>query len=262
MFENLTSLEYEKKKSMVIVTLNRPRVHNAINLVMLQELDEVISQVSKDDSIRVLIITGSGNKSFSSGSDIKELLELDPLKAQRYSKLGQNVFHRLENLEKIVVTAVNGNSVGAAIEIIMASDIVVASENSTFGWPEIHLGIIPCWGGTQRLPRIVGKLKAKELIFTGKIIGPDEALQLGLINTIVPSPRLMIEAERIAEDLSRNPVTSMQKAKAALNLSAECELYSGMKHESQLFGLSFAGKTVHKLLSAWRTRTRHRKNTK
>ncbi|MHA1860690.1 MAG: enoyl-CoA hydratase/isomerase family protein, partial [Candidatus Ranarchaeia archaeon] len=203
--ETEKTLKVEKEGPLAIITLNRPQVHNAINTKMLQELDDVISMVRLDKTIRVMIITGSGEKSFSSGSDIKELLELDPLQAQWYSKFGQRVFHHLENLEKIVITAVNGTSLGAAIEIIMASDIAVAAENAVFGWPEILLGIIPCWGGTQRLPRIVGKLKAKELIFTGRSFGPDEALQLGLINSIVPKARLMIEAKRIGSALARNP---------------------------------------------------------
>lgn len=182
------SFEFVKvraEEQIAVITLDNPPV-NALNLKVLGELEEAVGEAEKNPEIRGVIITGAGTNAFCAGADVKMIHQAKPEEAASIVREGQRVFNRVENLSKVVVAAINGLTLGGGCELAMACDIRIASDRARFGQPEVALGLIPAWGGTQRLPRIVGKGKAKELIFTGQIISAQEAYRIGLVNKIVP----------------------------------------------------------------------------
>jgi enoyl-CoA hydratase len=199
----------------------------------------VIDRIKSDDEIRIVIITGEGN-SFVAGADIKEMMEKSPIAAREFTKYGQHVLKRLEDLEKPVIAAVNGFALGGGCELALACDMIIASDNAKIGLPEVSLGIHPGFGGTQRLPRLIGKARAKELIFTGDMITAQEAERIGLVNKIVPQDKLLDECRNLgARILTRGPV-AVKLAKSAINRGNEMTLDEGMAYEIETVSLTFS----------------------
>ena len=226
MFENLI---YEKKAGVAYVTVNRLAVRNALNTVTMHELKSLFEQVKSDDEVRVVILTGAGDKAFVAGADINELATLTPVEGQDYSRRGQAIFDSIENLGKPVIAAVNGYALGGGCELAMACTFRIASENAVFGQPEVKLGIIPGYGGTQRLTRLVGRGQATQILVTGDMIPAAEALRIGLVNQVVPLSKLLPAAEAIAKKIMANAPLAVKFCLEALE--------RGMEFEATLFGL-------------------------
>jgi enoyl-CoA hydratase len=226
MFENLT---YDFRNRIASITINRPSVRNALNSATMRELRTAFEQAQADDSVRVLILTGSGDKAFVAGADINELAKLSPVEGRDFSLAGQAIFDFIESLGKPVIAAVNGYALGGGCELAMACTFRIASENAMFGQPEVKLGIIPGYGGTQRLPRLVGRGQASQLLVTGEMISAAEALRIGLVNQVVPQADLISVVQGIAKKIIGN-------APQAVNFCLE-SLDRGMEMEATLFGL-------------------------
>ena len=234
------NLLFEVKGNIGIITLHRPKALNALNTELLQELGNLLDRIKDDKSLEIVIITGSGEKAFVAGADIAEMQKLTAIEGRNFGKIGQDVFNKLESLPQPVIAAINGFALGGGCELAMACDIRIASEKAKFGQPEVSLGITPGFGGTQRLPRLIGKGRAKELIFTGDIIDAGEAYRTGLVNKVVAPEELMNAAQVMAEKiLSRAPV-AVQLSKAAVNEGLNMDLASGIAYEAEVFGLCFA----------------------
>jgi len=231
---------YQKEENIATITINRPDKRNALNRGTRRELRSILEDVVADKSLRVLIITGAGDKSFISGSDISELKELSPLGMQEFmATLGQQLYTDFENLDIPVIAMINGFALGAGLELAMACDLRIASENARFGQPEVLLGIIPGGGGTQRLPRLVGMTKAKELIYTGDLIDVREAERIGLVNKVVPLDKLEETTKELARKIaSKSPVT-IKIAKAAMNKGIQATLDIGLAYEAAAECLCF-----------------------
>lgn len=233
------TLKLKKEGKVGILSVNRPEALNAINSEVLAELDCILEGIQQDPEIHVLILTGEG-RSFVAGADIAEMSTLDALAGRRFGAHGLRVFRKLELLEKPVIAAVNGFALGGGCELAMACDIRLASSKAKFGQPEVGLGITPGFAGTQRLPRLVGAAAAKELIFTGKIIGAEEALRIGLVNHVYEPEELLSEAMKLAEEIASKAPIAVRHAKSAINFGLETDLSTGMEMERNLFGLCFA----------------------
>jgi enoyl-CoA hydratase len=231
-YENII---FEKEENIAIITFNRPEAMNALNNQTRAEFGAAIAEVASDDAIKVLILTGSG-KAFVAGSDIKEFNKTTPFAAHNINRLGEMV----EKLEKPVIAAVNGFCLGGGCEIAMGCDIIIASEKAKFGQTEINIGIIPGGGGTQRLPRLIGACRAKELIFTGDIIRAEEADRLGLVNRVVPMDQLMTTAKEVAGKIATKSAAALKLAKTAINRGMQTNLESGLKYEYELYSISLS----------------------
>ncbi len=231
-YENII---FEKEENIAIITFNRPEAMNALNNQTRAEFRAAIDDVAEDDAIKVLILTGSG-KAFVAGSDIKEFSATTPFAAHNIMRLGEMV----EKLEKPVIAAVNGFCLGGGNEIAMGCDIIIASEKAKFGQTEINIGIIPGGGGTQRLPRLIGVCRAKELIYTGDIIRAEEADRLGLVNRVVPMDELMPAAKELARKIAAKSAAALKLAKTAINHGMQTNLESGLKYEYELYSLSLS----------------------
>ena len=242
-FSDLKFLFYEVKtdKSYGLISINRPEVMNALNLEVRKELLKVLDGAEKDDSVRALVITGVGDKAFSAGADIKMFQTMTPFLAKEYLKITKGASDRIENFPKPVIAAVNGYAIGGGLELAMSCDIIIASEDAKFGQGEINVGIIPGVGGTQRLPRLVGVKKAKEMIFTGDLIDAKSALEIGLVNSVVAKADLMESVEKIVAKIVTKSPLALRLAKQALNRSV-AGLKEGLDYESALFALCFASK--------------------
>ena len=236
---NYESILFEVRNRTAIVTLNRPEAMNALNTGMLGELDEVFNCISVDDQIGAVILTGAG-KAFVAGADIAQMSRLSAVEGRAYIKKGQKVMSLIENMEKPVIAAVNGYALGGGCELAMACDIRLASEKAKFGQPEVNLGIIPGFGGTQRLPRLVGKGMAKYLIFTAEIIDADEAYRIGLVERVFPLDSLINEAEKAASVILSKSPFAIQMAKKAINTGINLDLDLGIAFEAEAFAGAFS----------------------
>lgn len=237
---NWKYLLWEQGEGWVLLTINRPKVLNALSREVLKELDAAIDWVEQRDEVRVLIITGAGEKAFVAGADIAELNQIaSSAEAEQMAELGQQVFTRLENLGKPVIMAVNGFALGGGMELAMCGDILLASTNARFGQPEINLGIIPGYGGTQRLSRLVGRQTAKYLSMTGEMLSADEAVRLGLVQKVVPQEALLKEAKALAETLVKKAPIALKYVKKAIHDGISTDLSTGLKLEASYFGLTF-----------------------
>jgi len=234
------TIELQIEGGIATLTLNRPKALNALNLAMVRELQQAVHQVRDDPTVRVVVITGAGDKAFAAGADITEFKGMSPVDAWVFTKQMQRVYLELEQLPKPVIAAVNGYALGGGCELMMACDIAYASDRAKIGQPEITLGIIPGAGGTQRLPRLIGKQRAKELVMTGDMIGAQEAWNLGLLNKVVPSDQLMAEARKLAEKLAGKGAVALKAAKEAIEEGCDIGLERGLGIEGKLFGLCFA----------------------
>lgn len=239
-FMNFENILLEKKNSLAYVTVNRPKVLNALNMATMEELRAAFHDIKNDASTRVVIMTGAGEKAFIAGADIGELAKHDPVSAKAYTHRGQSVLNLIENLGKPVIACINGFALGGGCEIAMACTMRLASENAKLGQPEVKLGIIPGYGGTQRLPRLVGKGIAMQLVLSGEMISAQEAHRIGLINEVVAAAELIPRAEAIAQKIIANAPLAVQYTMEAVNRGVEMTLAEGLFLEATLFGVSCA----------------------
>jgi len=230
------TLAYEKKGGIAYVTVNRPAVRNALNARTVGELKTAFEQAGNDDEVRVVILSGSGDKAFVAGADINELATQTAVDGKEYALAGQAVFNSIEQLGKPVIAAINGYALGGGCELAMACTFRIASENAMFGQPEVKLGIIPGYGGSQRLPRLAGKGLALQILLTGDMISAAEALRIGLVNQVVPQAELMPTAESIARKIMVNEPLAVRLCLEAVNKGMEMTQDEGQFLEAALFG--------------------------
>ena len=237
-FMTFTNILFEKKNSIAYVTVNRPKVLNALNMVTMEELRTAFHDIKSDAGVRVVILTGAGEKAFIAGADIGELAQNTGPAAKEYTLRGQSVVNLIENLGKPVIACINGFALGGGCEIAMACTMRLASETAKLGQPEVKLGIIPGYGGTQRLPRLVGKGIAMQLLLTGEMITAQEAYRIGLVNEVTASADLIPRAETIAQKIIANGPLAVQYTMEAVNKGMETPLAEGLYIEAALFGVA------------------------
>lgn len=223
-----------------ILTINRPEALNALNREVLVDLGAAVAEAASDRDIKVLIITGAGEKAFVAGADIAAMKDMTPMEARRFAAEGQAVLAAIENLEKPVIAAINGYCLGGGCELAMACDIRIASDRARLGQPEVNLGIPPGFAGTQRLARLVGRGKAKELIFTGEMIDAATAERIGLVQVVVPHAELPAKAREMARKIAAKSQVAVRMAKAAINRGLDTDLATGSAYEAEVFSLCFA----------------------
>src|ERR1700756_5120905 len=235
-----SNILFEKKNSIAYVTVNRPKVLNALNMATMEELRVAFHEIKNDAGVRVVIVTGSGEKAFIAGADIGELSKHDAVSGKEYTHRGQSVLNLIENLGKPVIACLNGFALGGGCEIAMACTMRLASENARLGQPEVKLGMIPGYGGTQRLPRLVGKGIAMQLVLTGEMISAQEAHRIGLVNEVTAAAELIPRAEAIAQKIIANAPLAIRYAMEAVNHGMEMPLKEGLYLEATLFAVSCA----------------------
>src|SRR5215467_346607 len=238
-----SNILFEKKNAIAYVTVNRPKVLNALNMATMEELRAAFHDIKNDSGVRVVIFTGSGEKAFIAGADIGELAKNDAVSGKEYTHRGQNVLNLIENLGKPVIACINGFALGGGCEIAMACTMRLASDNAKLGQPEVKLGIIPGYGGTQRLPRLVGRGQATQLLVTGETISAAEALRIGLVNQVVPQGELLAAAEGIAKKVLANGPLAVKFCLDAVD--------RGMDVEATLFGLCCATDDMREGMAAF-----------
>lgn len=235
-----SNISFEQDKSIGIVYINRPKALNALNHAVLTELSSLFDKISADRTVKVLIITGTGDKAFAAGADIAGMQQMTALEGRSWGQLGQAVFRKLEELPQPVIAAVNGFALGGGCELAMACDMRIASNKARFGQPEVTLGICPGFGGTQRLARLVGRGRAMELLLTGGMADAAEAMRIGLVNRVVAPEDLISEARKLAEQIITKAPVAVSLCKAAVNRGLEMDLAEGIAYEAEVFGLCFS----------------------
>ncbi len=242
---------YEKEEGIGIVTLNRPKKLNAISAELCQELEKVALEAEADEKVKILVFTG-GDKLFSAGADITNILALESsLDAYNFVSMIQGTFNKIERLGKLVIASVSGIAFGGGCELTLACDFRIASEKASFGLPEIDLGAFPAGGGTQRLPRLVGVTKAKEMLCIGEPISAQEAYRLGLVNKVVPHEKLMEETISMAKKLLTKPALALKKIKSLVNIGISMELLTALEYEAQTFSGLYASHDLQEGLTAF-----------
>ena len=236
-FENI---RYEKKGAIGYVTVDRQKVLNALNMATMDELRQAFTTARDDAEVRAVILTGAGEKAFIAGADIGELAKQTPVEAKEYGLRGQAVLDLIENLGKPVIACLNGFALGGGCEVAMACTMRLASDNAKLGQPEVKLGLIPGYGGSQRLPRLVGKGLAMQIVLSGEMVTAQEAYRIGLVNEVVPQAELIPRAEAIAQKIIANAPLAVKYAMEAVNKGMEMTLAEGLYLEATLFGLSCA----------------------
>lgn len=236
----MNNLLMEVENEIAVVTINRPKSLNALNSETLAELNTCLAEIEGRTDIKVVILTGSGSKSFVAGADISEMVNATPAEGRAMGLLAREAFGRLENMPQVTIAAVNGFALGGGCEISMACDIRVAAENAKFAQPECGLGILPGFGGTQRLARLVGKGRAKEMISTCDMIDAQDAYRIGLANHVVPQEELLDYCKAMAGRIMKNAPYAVSLAKQVINSGADMDLDNGLKLEANIFGLSFS----------------------
>ena len=236
----MENLRLEVAEQIALVTIDRPRALNALNSATLRELNDCLRELEQRKDVRVILLTGGGEKSFVAGADISEMVNAAPAEGRAMALLADEAFCRLENMPQVTIAAVNGYALGGGCEIAMACDIRIASENAKFAQPECGLGILPGFGGTQRLARLVGKGRAKELIFTCDRIDAQEAWRIGLVNKVVPQAELLEACRAMAQRILKNGGYAVTLAKQAINAGLDTDLANGLKMEADAFALSFS----------------------
>lgn len=235
----MTNVLLEKKGHIAVATINRPKALNALNSQVLEDIDQLVEQVKADDEIRALVITGSGEKAFVAGADIGEMSTLTKAEGEAFGKKGNDVFRRLETLPIPTIAAVNGFALGGGCELSMSCDIRICADTAVFGQPEAGLGITPGFGGTQRLARIVGTGKAKEMIYGARNIKAEEAYRIGLVNNVYPAEELMPAAKKLASTIARNAPIAVRNCKRAINEGIQVDMDQAIVIEEKLFGSCF-----------------------
>ncbi len=239
MSTSYTTVRLDCEEGIALITISRPESLNALSRQVLIELEQVLHEVSQDSDIRVLLLTGEG-RSFVAGADIAEMKSLSPNEAKDFGTLGSHVFRKIEQMPMPVIAVINGFCLGGGCEMALSADIRIASSKAKFGQPEVGLGITPGFSGTQRLPRTIGVGKAKELIYTGRIIKAEEALAIGLVNTVVSPEELMATAQALAKEIAQQSPNAVRLSKEAINRGLQSDIDTGIAAESTLFGLCFA----------------------
>jgi len=272
-------IQLEPQGEIALVRINRPEALNAMNIDVVSELSRTMDIVGADESIKVVIITGAGEKSFCAGADISYMVNIDPITAEKYASSAQSVLNKIERLDKPVIGAVNGYALGGGCELAMVCDIRIASSNAKLGQPEVTIGIPPGWGGTQRLMRLVGPAKAKELVFTGKMVSAEEAFQLGLVNSVISltsddnlptevakddkekqkernnqiakllNNKLMNECVSLAKQIAKNSFNAIKVSKMLINRGMDADLDTGLRLEIYGWSLCFAHEDRQKMMS-------------
>ena len=243
-------LQVEKDEEITLITINRPDKLNAMNLSVMDEFITVLDSLEKDSS-KVIIITGAGQKAFSAGADIEYMSKIGSVEAEKYALRGHEVLNKIESIEKPVIAAINGYALGGGCELALACDIRFASSNAQLGQPEVTIGICPGWGGTQRLLRIIGPARAKDLIFTGRKIGAEEAHSMGLINKIFSTEKLISESKAYAKNISKNSSFAVGKSKMLVNRGMDTNLDTGLKLEIYSWSLCFSTKDREERMRAF-----------
>jgi len=276
---NAKYIQLESQGEIAILRINRPDALNAMNIDVISELSQTIDKVGADESIKVIIITGAGEKSFCAGADISYMVDIDPITAEKYASSAQSVLNKIERIEKPVLGAINGYALGGGCELAMVCDIRIASSNAKLGQPEVTIGIPPGWGGTQRLMRLVGPAKAKELVFTGKMIPAEEAFQLGLVNNVISltpddnlppevaaddkekqkersnqiakllNNKLMNECIAMGKQIAKNSFNAVKVSKMLVNRGMDADLETGLRLEIYGWSLCFAHEDRKKMMS-------------
>jgi len=276
---NMKYIQLEPQGEIALLRINRPEALNAMNIDVISELSRTVDIVGADEGIKVVLITGAGEKSFCAGADISYMVNIDPITAEKYASSAQSVLNKIERLEKPVIAAVNGYALGGGCELAMVCDIRIASSNAKMGQPEVTIGIPPGWGGTQRLMRLVGPAKAKELVFTGKMISAEEALQLGLVNRVISltsddnlppeapkdnrdkekerttqiakilNNKLMLECDNLAKQIAKNSFNAVKVSKMLINRGMDADLNTGLRLEIYGWSLCFAHEDRQKMMS-------------
>ncbi|MCG8684710.1 MAG: enoyl-CoA hydratase-related protein [Desulfobacterales bacterium] len=247
-FENII---LEIDNSIATIFFNRPKALNALNNALFDELDTALDQIMENDDVRVLVLTGTGDKAFVAGADISELAKMTPLQAKYFSRKGQKVFSKIESLPIPAIAAVNGFALGGGSEAALACDFIYASEKAVFGLPEINLGLIPGFGGTQRLARLVGNNRAKEMVFTGKNISADQALEYGMVNQIFPHDSLMEETMKTARLMASKGCVALRAAKEVIQAGTAADLETGCIIENDAFGITMTSEDAKEGTSAF-----------
>lgn len=240
----------EYVENILILKINRPEALNSLNTDLLRQLGEVIDEAANDDNVNVVIITGEG-KAFVAGADIAQMSSLNAVKGKEFGKFGASVFRKLEEMPKAVIAAVNGFALGGGCELAMACDIRIASEKAKFGQPEVGLGITPGFSGTQRMSRLVGPGKAKELIFTGNIVNAQVAKEIGLVNQVTEPEKLMETALEMAKKIASNAQIAVAYSKEAIERGYQADISTAIEIESNLFGLCFSTEDQKEGMSAF-----------
>lgn len=243
-------VEIEKKSYVGILSLNRPDALNALSQQVLLDLKEGMSRLNNDEDVYVIIITGKG-RAFAAGADISKMTTMNVYDGKKFSEMGSRICLRIENSEKPVIAAVNGYALGGGMEIALACDIRIAAENAKFGLPEVSLGIIPGFGGTQRTPRTAGVAQAMELILTADTIDAKKAKELGMVNRIVPSDRLMDEALQLAQKIARMPQIAVRAAKQSVRRGLQADIATAITYESLAFSTCFDTEDQKDAMSAF-----------
>ncbi|MDW0119524.1 MAG: enoyl-CoA hydratase-related protein [Nitrososphaeraceae archaeon] len=276
---NVKYIQLESQGEIAILRINRPEALNAMNIDVISELSQTIDKVGADESIKVIIITGAGEKSFCAGADISYMVDIDPITAEKYASSAQSVLNKIERIEKPVLGAINGYALGGGCELAMVCDIRIASSNAKLGQPEVTIGIPPGWGGTQRLMRLVGPAKAKELVFTGKMIPAEEAFQLGMVNNVISltpddnlppevaaddkekqkersnqiakllNNKLMNECIAMGKQIAKNSFNAVKVSKMLVNRGMDADLETGLRLEIYGWSLCFAHEDRKKMMS-------------
>jgi enoyl-CoA hydratase/3-hydroxyacyl-CoA dehydrogenase len=254
MSHHYETLKIEREQSIVWITINRPHRLNALNAVLMDELSEVLDTIDKDASVRCVTIIGEGDRAFSSGADLIAFTKVTPILAAEFSRTGQRLFSKVESLSKPVVAAINGYALGGGLELALACDFRIASEHAELGHPEVIRGIIPGWGGTQRLVRIVGLPKTKKLVLIGDRVKADEALEMGLVDKVVPFEKLRDEARALAQRLCEGAPIALKYAKHAINFGTQVPLEAGLRIEAGLMALLFSTEDVKEGVEAFMSR--------
>ncbi|MBR4906779.1 MAG: enoyl-CoA hydratase/isomerase family protein [Clostridia bacterium] len=253
----MTHILLEKKGNVAIALINRPKALNALNSEVLNDLNTMIDEINADPGIRVLILTGSGEKAFVAGADIGEMSTLTKAEGEAFGKKGNDVFRKLETMPIPVIAAVNGYALGGGCELSMACDIRICAETAVFGQPETGLGITPGFGGTQRLARLVGPGMAKQLIYSARNIKADEALRIGLVNAVYPAEELMPAAEKLAETIAKNAPIAVRSCKQAINEGLELPMDEAIVLEEKLFGSCFETEDQKEGMGAFLEKRKH-----
>jgi enoyl-CoA hydratase len=230
---------YEVRGHVALLTISRPEALNALNTDTLKDLEQVLNQAEADENVYVLVITGAG-KAFVAGADISQMKDFTAVEARAFGEYGNSVFAKIENSAKPVIAAVNGYALGGGCELSMACDIRLAGTKAKFGQPEVGLGITPGFGGTQRLPRLVGASKAKELILTAGTIGAEEAARIGLVSRVLPDEELLDAALELADKIASNAQIAVRQSKAAISNGTQVDIQTGLAYEVQAFAVCFA----------------------
>jgi enoyl-CoA hydratase len=233
-------LLFEVRDSIGFITLNRPKALNALNSALLNELGSLLDDIAKNDEIKVVILTGGGDKAFAAGADISEMAPMTAMEGRKFSKNGMDSISKLETLPQPTIAAVHGFALGGGCELALACDLRIASTKAKFGQPEVNLGVTPGFGATQRLPRLIGPALAKELLLTGDMIGAERAYQIGLVNHVVEPEELMNKAVEIAMKIAGKGQLAVKMTKQGVVEGMNMDLERGLQYETELFGLSFS----------------------